>query len=277
MPVNAVRFIRKMRGGAQAHLLEADDGNFYVVKFVENPQHRRILVNEMLAAIILDYLQVLTPRVAIVNLKDDFLRENPEVHIALGSKHTAPAAGWHFGSRYPGDPAKLAVYDFIPDVLLAKVENLYDFRAMAVFDRWMGNADARQSVFVRARLAQWKPKGDVHPLKQGFVALMIDHGFVFGGPNWEFHDAPLQGLYFRHHVYEAVRSLDDFQPWLERVAHFPDEVIDSAVKSIPAQWYAGEEDGLERLLERLMNRRKRVGDLLAECRKGRINPFPNWA
>ncbi len=29
MPVNARRFIRKMRGGAQAHLLEADDGDYY--------------------------------------------------------------------------------------------------------------------------------------------------------------------------------------------------------------------------------------------------------
>ena len=30
MPVDARRFIRKMRGGAQAHLLEASDGRFYV-------------------------------------------------------------------------------------------------------------------------------------------------------------------------------------------------------------------------------------------------------
>jgi hypothetical protein len=42
MPVNARRFIRKMRGGAQAHLLEADDGDYYIVKFQNNPQHRRI-------------------------------------------------------------------------------------------------------------------------------------------------------------------------------------------------------------------------------------------
>ena len=48
MPVDALRLIRKMRGGAQAHLIEADDGNFYVVKFRNNPQHRRILVNEWL-------------------------------------------------------------------------------------------------------------------------------------------------------------------------------------------------------------------------------------
>jgi hypothetical protein len=58
MPVNARRFIRKMRGGAQAHLLEAEDGRYYVVKFVNNPQHRRILVNELIASEFLQYLQI---------------------------------------------------------------------------------------------------------------------------------------------------------------------------------------------------------------------------
>jgi len=42
-----------MRGGAQAHLLQADDDYWYVVKFRNNPQHRRILVNELLSATIL--------------------------------------------------------------------------------------------------------------------------------------------------------------------------------------------------------------------------------
>ena len=34
-----------MRGGAQSHLMRCDDGNYYVVKFQNNPQHRRVLVN----------------------------------------------------------------------------------------------------------------------------------------------------------------------------------------------------------------------------------------
>src|SRR6476646_6992838 len=33
MPVEAVQHVRRMRGGAQAHLMRADDGHFYVVKF----------------------------------------------------------------------------------------------------------------------------------------------------------------------------------------------------------------------------------------------------
>jgi hypothetical protein len=77
-------------------------------------------------------------------------------------------------------------------------------------------------------------------------------------------------------VYDAVRSLDDFQPWLDQVIHFPEEVIDQAWKRIPAGWIEGEEEALEQLLERLFERRARVPDLIATCRTARTNPFPNW-
>src|SRR4051812_4773380 len=101
MPVNATRFIRKMRGGAQAHLLQADDGHFYVVKFRNNPQHRRILINEWIASTFLQYLQLAAPETAIVRLSQDFIESTPEIGIALGLQKVAATPGWHFGSRYP--------------------------------------------------------------------------------------------------------------------------------------------------------------------------------
>ena len=76
MPLTARRHIRKMRGGAQAHLVEADDGAFYVVKFQDNPQHRRILVNEWVASIFLKYLQISSAEAAIVRVDEEFLRAN---------------------------------------------------------------------------------------------------------------------------------------------------------------------------------------------------------
>lgn len=273
MPVKARRFIRRMRGGAQAHLLEADDGHFYVVKFRNNPQHRRILVNEWISSVFLRYLDISAPDTAIVELTREFLDSNPEVQIQLGTRQLAVETGWHFGSRYPGDPARLAVYDFLPDALIAKVENLAHFRGVYVFDKWMGNADARQSIFLRAKLRDFLPHG---PERTGFIALMMDHGYVFDGPHWVFTDSPLQGLYFRPMVYEQVRSLADFQPWLDRIVHFPVEVMDDALKTLPAQWTEGDEDSVEALLEKLMRRRARVPELVASGRESRANPFPLW-
>jgi hypothetical protein len=260
-----------MRGGAQSHLLEADDGNWYVVKFRNNPQHRRVLVNELLAAAFLDYLKIAAPQIAMIHVTAAFLAANPEIHLTLGSRRIEVEPGWHFGSRYPGDPARVAVYDFLPDALLPGVVNLEDFRAILAFDKWTGNADGRQAVFYRAMVR--RGPGEIRP---GFVASMIDHGYAFDGPNWDFPDSPLQGLYPRRIVYDSVRSLDDFQPWLDHIRSFPEEVFDSAWKRVPPAWIEGDEEALEDLLTRLYERRARVPELLEACRGTRVNPFPNW-
>ena len=180
------------------------------------------------------------------------------------------APGWHFGSRYPGDPARIAVYDFLPDALLAGVANLEDFRAILVFDKWVGNADGRQAVFHRAMVRRGQGG------HQAFVARMIDHGYAFNGPNWDFPESPLQGLYARRLVYQEVRRLDDFQPWLDLAMNFPEEVVDRAFRQVPPEWLEGEEDEFEQLLEKLLRRRARVPDLISDARRGRVNPFPNW-
>jgi hypothetical protein len=276
MPTDARRLIRKMRGGAQAHLLEASDGHAYVVKFSNNPQHRRILVNEWISSVFLTYLGIATPAAAMVRLSPDFIADNPEVHLQLGSSRRAPEPGWHFGSRFPGDPARSVVYDFLPDTVLDKIENITDFMGALAFDKWIGNADARQAIFFRARLKEWIPGSEAHALKMGFVAQMIDNGYVFEGPHWSFNDSAIQGLYFRTAVYKNVRAFADFEPWLTRIIHFPEEVIDQAVKSIPPAWLDGDEEALDVLLARLLKRRARLPDLIEDSRRGRTDPFPNW-
>ena len=195
MPLTARRHIRKMRGGAQSHLMQADDGQFYILKFQNNPQHRRILVNELVASVFLKYLQISTPETALIRVEEDFIREHPELCVELGTSRIPVKPGWQFGSRYPGDPTQLAVYDFVPDALLHKVKNLADFLGVLVFDKWTANADGRQAVFFRARVREWLPADpDTHRLAMGFVALMIDHGFAFDGPHWNFPESPVQEI-----------------------------------------------------------------------------------
>jgi hypothetical protein len=265
-----------MRGGAQSHLIEADDGKFYVVKFQNNPQHRRILVNEWIASRFLEYLHIAVPATAIVSVSEQFLEENPDVHIQLGTTRSPVMAGWHFGSCFPGDPANVAVYDFVPDNLLLKVENLDEFVGILAFDKWTANADARQSIFLRARLRDFARAFNEHPLRTGFVALMMDNGYVFNGPHWDYPDSSLQGIYYRPMVYQKVRGWDDFQPWLDRIIHFPEHVVDQAYRSLPSEWVGSDEGALEGMLENLMKRRRRVPDLIKRCSEGRVRPFPNW-
>ena len=101
MPTDARRLIRKMRGGSQAHLIEAADGHTYVVKFLNNPQHRRILVNEWMSSTFLSYLGIATPEATIVRVSEEFLAANPEVHMQLGTRRDPPLAGWRGRRHHP--------------------------------------------------------------------------------------------------------------------------------------------------------------------------------
>ena len=105
---------------------------------------------------------------------------------------------------------------------------------------------------------------------------MIDHGFAFNGPHWDFPDSAVAGLYPRRMVYRHVKSIHHFEPWIERIRNFPPEVFDRALRHLPAAWISDDMDRLEIMLESLMRRSKRIPALLEECRKAPGNPFPGW-
>jgi len=136
-----------MRGGAQSHLMRCSDGYYYVVKFQNNPQHRRILVNELLGTRLARRLGLPTAPVEVVEVGAELIRLTPELCIELPRSRTPCAAGLQFGSRYPGDPRQMTLHDFLPDEKLRDVENLHDFAGMLVFDKWACNTNGRQTVF----------------------------------------------------------------------------------------------------------------------------------
>jgi hypothetical protein len=73
MAVTARQHFKRMRGGANAHLLLGDDEEYYVVKFRNNPQHPRILVNELVCSVLLEYLQIPSPGWTIVNVPESLI------------------------------------------------------------------------------------------------------------------------------------------------------------------------------------------------------------
>jgi hypothetical protein len=281
MPVTAKQWLRPLRGGSQTHLVGASDGHHYVVKLTNNPQGVRTLVNEWVSRRILEYLRIPCPATEVVELTADFIGENARLGIQRGEKIVPPPPGWHFGSRYPGDPQTLAVYDILPDIQLATCRNLYHFAGVLAFDKWTANADSRQCVFYRGALNEVLPEdGEAagERIGRGFVATMIDHGYCFNGIYWDYPDAAGYGLYYRAEVYRKVRGWADFEPWLERIREFPAEVLDRAMREVPREWLeaAGGEEELERLLEQLMRRRARVPGLIEATRERFPQQFLNW-
>jgi hypothetical protein len=243
-------------------------------------------VNELLGAEILAHLQIHTPEYRLIRVSPEFLAENPEVHFQMGLRQLPIRPGWHFASRHPGHPDRMAVYDFLPDSLFEQVANPEQFLGALVFDRWVSNADGRQSIFFRAELKDWLASPRIPPRKLGFVTLMVDHGFIFNGPHWALPESAITGLYSRRLVYAGVTSLQDFDPWLTRVLNFPESVIDRALSRIPPEWLADESSGtggtdtqdaaLDRLLNALMRRKKRIEGLIEDCRNATGRPFPRW-
>jgi hypothetical protein len=53
--------------------------------------------------------------------------------------------------------------------------------------------------------------------------------------------------------------------------------VDDALAKVPGDWLNGDRDALYALLEKLMARRRKLPDLISDCRRATIQPFPNWA
>jgi len=285
--LRAIEQIRRMRGGAQAQLMRCSDENYYVVKFQNNPQHRRVLVNELLGTRLASRLGLPTAPVSVVEVPEELIRLTAELCIEMPRSRIPCAAGLQFGSRFPVDPRRMALHDFLPDEKLREVDNLHAFAGMLVFDKWTCNTNGRQTVFYAApRNARGlspgagddgNREGGSAAVGPSYHTVMIDQGFCFNAGEWNFPDAPLRGLYARNRVYEGVIGIASFAPWLERLEkQISEALLAELADEIPPVWYDDDYDALMRLLEQLYRRRTRVPELLLAAQKSNRQPFPYW-
>jgi hypothetical protein len=266
----AIQQVRRMRGGSQSHLMRCDDDAYYVVKFQNNPQHVRILANEMLGTRLAARLGLCVPQVEVIEVRPELIMYTTELVMELGLGRIPCSAGKQLGSRFPVHPARMMVYDFLPDELLGRVLNCNDFLGIFVFDKWTCNTDGRQAIFFF--------DSEMDPLDHPWYrAMMIDQGFCFNGGEWNFPDAPLRGLYSRKSVYQGVIGMVSFEPWLDRLEKSVTEtMLLREARRIPREWYSGDWQALHDLMERLYVRRNRVRELIYSALRSDRNPFPNW-
>ena len=250
----AVEFIRRMRGGSQPFLMGCDDGETYVVKFRNNPQHVRILANEMLACRLASLIQLPVPGQAFVQVSESLISGTPLLKFETAGREEQCAAGVHFGSRFPGSPSQTLVVDFLPDRLLRRVSNLASiFLGAYVLDKWTCNCDGGR-----------------------YSATLIDHGFCFNDGEWNFPDSPIRSLYPRRLVYESVRGLHSFEPYLSRVENIEASELEQCLREVPREWCGDGPEQISRLAEQLYERRRRVRQLIVDAKQSALRPFPNW-
>ncbi len=256
-----------MRGGSQPFLMGCDDGETYVVKFSNNPQHVRILANEMVAGRLATLIRLPVPGRAIVQVSQNLILGTPLLRFETAGQEEQCAAGIHFGSRFPGVPSRTLVVDFLPDHLLRRVTNLAAiFLGAYVLDKWTCNCDGRQVVFHRT----------IGQDGNHYSASLIDQGFCFNDGEWNFPDSPIRSLYPRRLVYESVRGLQSFEPYLSRVENIEASELEECVRDVPPEWCGGDAQQLPQLGERLFERRRRVRQLIIDAKRSSLRPFPNW-
>jgi hypothetical protein len=264
MSIIAVQHIRRMRGGAQAHLMRCSDNSFYVVKFRNNPQHLRILANELLATRLAEWTGLPVPVTEVVDVGEWLVKHTPELHIQREHDVIRCQVGLQFGSRYIVNPLEGQVFDYLPVEMLDRVRNLETFAGMLVVDKWTCNADGRQAAFWRKRR------------ERKYTATFIDQGYCFNAGLWTFPDNPLRGVYTRNEVYAGISGWQSFEPWLSRIETMEEEVVWRLAGEIPPEWYSNQWHELEELVEKLILRRTIIRDLIENFRRSARNPFPNW-
>ena len=263
--ISAVQHLRPLRGGAQAHLLRASDGACYVTKFQNNPQHIRVLANEMLATNLGLALGLPMPRVEVIEVSDWLIEHTEDLRISLGGAKIPCRSGKQLGSLYVGCESPAMTLDYLPRELLQGVRNLSDFARVLVLDKWTCNSDGRQAIFCERRR---EASDTTQPSLTRATASMPASG--------RFPDSPLRGVYANNCVYEGVMGWEAFEPALSRAEEMDAHTIWRCAADIPEEWYEGDRDGLDRLVEALHHRRGAIRKLIGEFRRSSRNPFPNW-
>ena len=254
-----------MRGGAQSHLMLGADGNAWVVKFRNNPQHLRVLANELLATRLAGAIGLTVPQCDVVEVSAWLIERTPELEMQLGGgRKERCAPGLQFGSQMVGGLMPGHVADYLPEEQLVEVKNLREFAGALALDKWTCNANGRQALFHR------------RGREKRYSATFIDQGFCFNAGEWRFVDAPLRGVYARNTVYREVTGWESFEPLLSRIETFAAEKVWEIAETIPPEWYEGDAAAIEQLVEKLLERRGRVRDLITGFRESSRQPFPNW-
>jgi hypothetical protein len=127
-----------MRGGAQGQLMLGANGQIYVVKFQNNPQHTRVLANEFLASKLATAAGLTAPEAELVEVSSWLVDNTPELEIDLGRKRVRCQPGLQFGSRFVGGLMPGQVVDYLPEEQMAEVRNLGEFAGV------LGPTDARR-------------------------------------------------------------------------------------------------------------------------------------
>jgi hypothetical protein len=258
--VHAVQFVRKMRGGSQPALIRCNDGKLYVVKFFNNPQGPNVLANEVLGNELLNALDLPSPRWRKVFISHNFIKKNTGMFFETHSGYSAIESGFHFGSEFLGDEKTGQVYEWLPNAFCSRVANSKDFLGIRFFDVWTNHCDHRQSLYTTGN-------GNA-----SFLAVFIDNGHLFGGPEWSRNSRQSESLSLDKRFHSNEWPAEVAESWIARFETECSSSLFRIIQHVPRFWYSGD---INQVAESLVRRLNMLRALFSEekTRKRRVFSF----
>lgn len=240
--LSANKYIRKMKGGSQSAFVRANDGKHYVVKMHDNPAGSNLLANEWMGSLVARAVGLPVAEPKSIFFSESFIVYHADLWFELPSGVRRPNKGVHFGSLLVGQTAGAdRPTEYISRSRIDMITNRETFLGMYLLDVWANHQDNRQAIFRRGA-------DDTQEV------CFIDHGHMFGGPEWNFRDNLNSALHLEPEVYTNLWQDEKVALWISRFQSVIPEVLNTVADSLMQEWYKGDLTQLVRKLnDRLAN------------------------
>lgn len=239
--VNAVAPVNN--GMSLPYRITCDDGYEYHVKFKDNPNGTKFLVNEFISSEIANILNIPVPINKIINLDESFI--NLFGNKIAGHIKAIPSIGLHFGSR---SIEKSTIIN--SSKVIAKTTNNDVLSSVLLFDHLIGNIDRTDNI------------GNLLLDIKNKEIVVIDHTHAFELASvWD--EAQLNRManedFHAYNMHECVYSKwikfingnNPFQDFFDNLRNLTDDCLESIINEIPQEWGVteGEQNALIRYLK----------------------------
>lgn len=255
--VEAYRPISPLKNGVTKPYIINCSGEEYVVKFTQNPEGDRALINEFVCAHIADLLDLPLTKPSLIKVNDEFIQDYGDELKQHVTKNIEP--GLHFGTK------KIQkVFPINTPQILSRANNKDIIPAIILFDHIICNKDRDSN------------GGNLIFDYTNNKIIVIDHTHAFDiGPLWNDHQLKLRigekitplemSGYVYHKLVPYVNGHNPFSTILDKLDSITFDTLTEIMNNIPQSWNISE-DEKEMLKRYLMDRIERVDEIL-DCLK----------
>lgn len=248
--ISPIKCLQRRKGKSKPHLIQCSDGQHYLIKFKNNPQGNRALVNDYVVSHLGLLLGLPIPPVSYIPISKSFIQSCP-----LFEKYDF-VPGNQFASLYIDGCTGRSKEDPFP--ARDRILNHAIIPGILLFDLWVSNQD------------RWKNNILFKPVKGGkFHLYLIDHGDCFpGGKNWTLETLGkypnLKKLRSVHQwCLEQVKNSQEVYHFLNQIEKVSREQLETILYSIPSDWEVSLKEQ-EALCQHLLRGKKRLSQLIRE-------------